>query len=133
MNAHSSESKAKADELSKRIIGAAIEVHRTLGPGLLEEAYEECLCRELELQGIAFRRQVLIDIDYKGRVVRNAFRLDLLVEELVIVDLKSIDRFHPIHEAQILTYLRLAERWLGLVINFNMPVLKDGIMRRVRG
>ena len=133
MNAHSSESKAKADELSKCIIGAAIEVHRTLGPGLLEEAYEECLCRELELQGIAFRRQVPIDIDYKGRVVRNAFRLDLLVEELVIVDLKSIDRYHPIHEAHILTYLRLAERWLGLVINFNMPVLKDGIMRRVRG
>ncbi len=133
MDAHTSESKAKADALSKRIIGAAIEVHRTLGPGLLEEAYEECLCRELELQGIAFRRQVMIDIDYKGKVVRNAFRLDLLVEELVIVDLKSIDRFHPIHEAQILTYLRLAERWLGLVINFNMPVLKDGIMRRVRG
>ena len=133
MDAHSSEAKAKADALSNRIIGAAIEVHRTLGPGLLEEAYEECLCRELELQGIAFRRQVMIDIDYKGKVVRNAFRLDLLVEELVIVDLKSIDRFHPIHEAQILTYLRLAERWLGLVINFNMPVLKDGIMRRVRG
>ena len=75
----------------------------------------------------------MIDIDYKGKVVRNAFRLDLLVEELVIVDLKSIDRFHPIHEAQILTYLRLANKWLGLVINFNVPVLKDGIMRRVRG
>ena len=133
MDAHSSEAKAKADALSNRIIGAAIEVHRTLGPGLLEEAYEECLCRELELQGIAFRRQVMIDIDYKGKVVRNAFRLDLLVEELVIVDLKSIDRFHPIHEAQILTYLRLANKWLGLVINFNMPVLKDGIMRRVQG
>ena len=133
MDAHSSEAKAKADALSNRIIGAAIEVHRTLGPGLLEEAYEECLCRELELQGIAFRRQVMIDIDYKGKVVRNAFRLDLLVEEMVVVDLKSIDRFHPIHEAQILTYLRLANKWLGLVINFNMPVLKDGIMRRVQG
>ena len=133
MDAHSSEAKAKADALSNRIIGAAIEVHRTLGPGLLEEAYEECLCRELELQGIAFRRQVMIDIDYKGKIVRNAFRLDLLVEELVIVDLKSIDRFHPIHEALVLTYLRLANRWLGLVINFNVPVLKDGIMRRVRG
>ena len=75
----------------------------------------------------------MIDIDYKGMLVRNAFRIDLLVEELVILDLKSIERFHPIHEAQILTYLRLADRWLGLMINFNMPVVKDGIMRRVRG
>ena len=75
----------------------------------------------------------MIDIDYKGMLVRNAFQIDLLVEELVILDLKSIERFHPIHEAQILTYLRLADRWLGLMINFNMPVVKDGIMRRVRG
>jgi GxxExxY protein len=133
MDAFTPEDKAKADEVSKSIIGAAIEVHRTLGPGLLESAYEECLCHELELRGIAFRRQVTIDIDYKGKLVRNAFRIDLLVEELVIADLKSIERFHPIHEAQILTYLRLANRWLGLVMNFNMPVLKDGIMRRVRG
>ena len=133
MDAYSTEAKARADELSKRIIGAAIEVHRTLGPGLLESAYEECLCQELELQGIVFRRQMMIDIDYKGKVVRNAFRLDLLVEELVIVDVKSIERFHPIHEAQILTYLRLTNKWLGLVLNFNVPVLKDGIMRRVHG
>ena len=133
MEAHSAEAKAKADELSKRIIGAAIEVHRTLGPGLLEPAYEECLCHELALQGVAFRRQVMIDIDYKGKLVRNAFRFDVLVEELVIVDLKSIERFHPIHEAQLLTYLRLSNKWLGLMLNFNMPVLKDGIMRRVQG
>jgi len=111
MDAFSTEAKAKADEVSKSIIGAAIEVHRTLGPGLLESAYEECLCHELELRGIAYRRQVMIDLDYKGKLVRNAFRLDLLVEELVIVDLKSIERFNPIHEAQILTYLRLANRW----------------------
>ena len=133
MDAFSDDSKARADEVSRNIIGAAIEVHRTLGPGLLESAYEECLCREFELRGIAYRRQVMIDIDYKGMLVRNAFRIDLLVEELVILDLKSIERFHPIHEAQILTYLRLADRWLGLMINFNMPVVKDGIMRRVRG
>jgi GxxExxY protein len=133
MDVFTPELKAKADEVSKAVIGAAIEVHRTLGPGLLESAYEECLCHELDLRGVGYRRQVMIDIDYKGKLVRNPFRLDLLVENLVILDLKSIERFHGIHEAQILTYLRLANRWLGLVINFNMPVLKDGIMRRVRG
>jgi len=133
MDAFGPESKANADELSKRIIGAAIEVHRTLGPGLLESAYEECLCREFELQGITFRRQMMVGIDYKGKLIPNAFRFDLLVDDLLIVDLKSTERFHPIHEAQLLTYLRLANRWLGLLINFNVPVLKDGIMRRVRG
>ena len=133
MDAFTEEAKAKANELSKRVIGAAIEVHRTLGPGLLESAYEECLCHELDLLGIPYRRQVLIDIEYKGKLVKNAFRLDLLVDDLLILDLKSIERFHPIHEAQILTYLRLASRWLGLVLNFNVPVMKDGIMRRVQG
>jgi GxxExxY protein len=99
----------------------------------LEETYEECLCRELDLRGIPYKRQLYLSIEYKGHRIENAFRLDLLVGDLVIVDLKSIERFHPIHEAQILTYLRLTNLWLGLVLNFNVPVLKDGILRRVRG
>ena len=133
MDAFSAECKARADELSRRIIGAAIEVHRTLGPGLLEGAYEVCLCRELELQGIPFRSQTLVNIDYKGKLVPDAFRIDLVIDDLVVVELKSIDRFHPIHEAQLLTYLRLSNLWLGLLINFNVPILKDGLMRRVLG
>ena len=132
-SAFSDEKKRAADELSKQIVGAAIEVHRHLGPGLLEETYEECLCRELDLRGIPYKRQLYLSLDYKGRKVENAYRLDLLVGDLVIVDLKSIERFHPIHEAQILTYLRLTSLWVGLVLNFNVPVLKDGRMRRVRG
>lgn len=133
MNAFSAEGKAKADELSRRIIGAAIEVHRVLGPGLLEAAYETCLCREFELQCIPFEKQKPVDIQYKDVLVRDAFRLDLLIDNLVVVELKSVARFEPVHEAQLLTYLRLTERWLGLLMNFNVPVMKDGIMRRVRG
>jgi GxxExxY protein len=125
--------KAAANDLSKRVIGAAIEVHRVLGPGLLEAAYEECLCRELDLLGIPFARQLYLDIEYKGIIVKNAYRVDVFVAGLVVVDLKSIAKFESIHEAQLLTYLRLANRWLGLLLNFNVPVLKDGIMRRVRG
>ena len=133
MDAFAPESKTKADEWSKRIIGAAIEVHRTLGPGLLEGTYEKCLAHELELQGIPFRRQHAIDLEYKGLLVPDAFRLDFLVGDLVVVELKSIARFEPVHDAQILTYLRLTQRWLGLLINFNVPVLKNGIARRVHG
>ena len=133
MDAFTTEAKAKADEWSSRIIGAAIEVHRTLGPGLLEGTYEKCLAHELELRGIPFLRQHAIDLEYKGLVVADAFRLDLFIDVLVVVELKSIGRFDPVHEAQILTYLRLTKRWLGLVINFNVPVLKDGILRRVHG
>ena len=132
MDAYSLEAKAKADEWSRRIIGAAIEIHRVLGPGLLEGAYETCLCREFELQGIPFERQKPVDIQYKDIVVREAFRLDLMVDNLVVVELKTIAKFDAVHEAQLLTYLRLTDRWLGLLLNFNVPVLKDGIMRRVR-
>ena len=133
MDAFSVESKAKADEWSRKIIGAAIEVHRILGPGLLEAAYEKCLCREFDLQGIPYTRQQPIDIVYKDLLVPDAFRLDLFVAELVVVELKSVARFDPIHESQLLTHLRLTNRWLGLLLNFNVPVLKNGIMRRVRG
>jgi GxxExxY protein len=122
-----------ADEWSRQIIGAAIEVHRHLGPGLLEGAYEECLCRELDLRGIPFKRQHPIPIEYKGAVFENAYKIDVFVSDLVIVELKAVEKIDPVHEAQLLTYLRLTNVWLGLLINFNVPVLKDGIRRRVMG
>ena len=111
----------------------AIEGHRHLGPGLLESAYQVCLCRELEVEGIPFEPQVYMPLEYKGVLVERAYRLDLLVSGRVVVELKAIDRLDPIHEAQRLTYLRLSERWLGLLINFNVPVLKDGLRRMVLG
>jgi GxxExxY protein len=131
--AFTEEAKNAADEWSSKIIGAAIEVHRQLGPGLLENAYEECLCREFELQGIPFQRQLPVSIEYKGLIVESAYRIDILVANLVVIELKSVEKLEPIFEAQLLTYLRLSRRWLGLLMNFNVPVLKDGILRRVRG
>jgi GxxExxY protein len=131
--AFTDEAKNAADALSGKIIGAAIEVHRHLGPGLLEDAYEECLCHELALRGIPFERQFPVPIEYKGFSVANAYRIDVLVADLVVVECKSVEKLAPIHDAQLLTYLRLYERWLGLLINFNVAVLKDGIQRRVRG
>jgi GxxExxY protein len=122
-----------ADHLSNKIIGAAIEVHRCLGPGLLESAYEECLCRELTLQGIPFERQVELPVEYKGEKLDCGYRLDLVVGDLVIVELKAVDEIEPIHEAQLLTYLRLTGFWLGLLINFNVRTLKSGIKRLVHG
>jgi GxxExxY protein len=128
-----SPTKALANELSGKVIGAAIEVHRELGPGLLESAYEACLCRELALRGIPFARQVPLPIVYKGEQVDCAYRLDVLVHDLVIVEAKSVDKPEAIHEAQLLTYLWLSGRWLGLLINFNVEVLKNGIRRLVNG
>jgi GxxExxY protein len=119
------------DEKTRRIIGAAIEVHRHLGPGLLESADEECLCHELHLRGIPFLRQVPLPVEYKGVRLDCGYRLDLLVDDDVIVELKCVDAILPIHEAQLLTYLRLAGKRVGLIINFNVPVLKKGIVRRV--
>lgn len=127
------EQKTQANELSNVVIGAAIEVHRELGPGLLESAYEMCLARELSLRGIAVRRQVQLPITYKGLSLDTGLKIDLLVEELLIVELKTVDAFHPIHEAQLLTYLRMSRLWLGLLINFNVPYLRDGIKRIVHG
>lgn len=129
--AHSDEAKARADEWSNKLIGAAIEVHRHLGPGPLEGAYEECLCRELDLRGIPYLRQHYLNIEYKGVVVENAYKIDVFVADLVVVELKSVAKLEPIHEAQLLTYLRPTNRWLGLLVNFNVPVLRDGIKRRV--
>lgn len=121
------------NDISGKIIGAAIEVHKKLGPGLLESAYEECLCCEMQLSGIEFKRQVPLSLNYKGVVLDCGYRLDLLVEDKVIVELKSIEGLEPIHEAQMLTYLKLRNAWLGLIINFNVIMLKDGVRRLVNG
>lgn len=123
----------RADQLSNIIIGAAIEVHRALGPGLLESAYEECLAYELRLRGVVFERQVPLPVVYKGIKLECGYRLDVLVEQLVIVELKTVDVIEPIHDAQLLTYLRMRGLWLGLLINFNTPVLKRGLKRLVNG
>jgi GxxExxY protein len=119
------------NRITEQIIGAAIEVHRVLGPGLLESAYEECLCHELRLRGVAFERQRLLPVAYKGVKFDCGYRLDLLVANAVVVEIKAIESIEPIHEAQLLTYLKLGGWKLGLLINFNVPVLKDGIRRRV--
>jgi len=116
------------NEITERIIGAAIEVHKHLGPGLLESVYEESLCYEFELQKIRFQRQILIPAVYKQKKV-GEYRLDILVEDAVIVEIKSVERFDPVFEAQILTYLRLTQKKIGLLINFNSRLLKDGIKR----
>jgi GxxExxY protein len=131
MDAFSSKSKNMADEISRRLIGAAIEVHRNIGPGLLESAYEECLCHELALRDIQFERQVALPVEYKGVRLNCGYRLDILVDGLIVVELKAVDKLEPIHEAQLLTYLRLYQRWLGLLINFNVPTLHHGIKRIV--
>jgi GxxExxY protein len=119
------------NELTQRIIGAAIEVHRQLGPGLLESAYEECLARELQLRGVAFDRQKPIPVVYKGVKLECGYRIDLLVENRVVVELKAIEAIAPVHEAVVLTYLKLSGNRVGLLINFHVPVLKDGIRRYI--
>jgi len=121
------------NELTQEVIGAAIEVHQALGPGLLESAYEECLCRELELRQVPFERQVALPLSYKGVQLKYGYRVDVLVDERVVVEIKALDHLLPIHEAQLLTYLRLGKWKVGLIVNFNVPVLKEGIRRRVLG
>lgn len=118
-------------ELTEKIIGSAIEIHKTIGPGLLESAYDECLAHELKLRGLAFERQVHLPVSYKAIKLDCGYRLDFLVEKSVVVELKAVDALHPIHEAQVLTYLKLGGWTVGLLINFNVPVLKDGIKRLV--
>ena len=121
------------NELSHLIIGAAIEVHKELGPGLLEDLYEEALCFELQSRGIHVERQVNVPVMYKGRVLAKLYRIDVLVEDKVIVECKSVLEEHPIHCSQCLTHLRLTKKLLGLVINFGQPLLKNGIHRVVNG
>ena len=119
------------EELTEQLIGAAIEVHRELGPGLLESAYEECLCHELHLRNIPFARQVAVPVKYKGISLDCGYQLDLLVADSVIVELKCVDKLLPIHSAQLLTYLKLTGKRVGLILNFQVPVLKEGIVRKV--
>jgi GxxExxY protein len=118
-------------DLTERIIGAAIEVHRSLGPGLLESAYEACLAVELRERGLFVEEQVMVPVVYKGRPIEAAYRIDLLVEKSVVVELKSVDEVTPVHEAQLITYLKLANKKVGLLINFNVELLKNGITRRI--
>ena len=119
------------DILSGKIIGAAIEVHRQLGPGLLETTYEVCLAHELELSGQFVERQKALPLVYKDLKLAHGYRIDLVVERAVVVEVKAVDRWAPVHEAQVLTYLKLSGLRLGLLINFNVPVLKEGIRRFV--
>jgi len=119
------------DSLTDRIIGLAIEVHRVLGPGLLESAYEECLCHELKQAGMAFVRQVPLPVIYKTVKLDCGYRLDIVVAKRVILELKTVERLLPVHEAQTITYLRLSGLAVGLLMNFNVPVLRDGIKRFV--
>jgi GxxExxY protein len=118
-------------EWTERIIGAAMEVRRALGPGLLESTYEECVARELQLSGLGFERQVPLPVAYKGVKLDCGYRLDFVVERAVVLELKSVDMLRAIHEAQLLTYLRLGGWRVGLLINFNVPVLRSGIRRLV--
>lgn len=117
------------NDITEQIIGSAIEVHRALGPGLLESAYEGCLCRELQLRDIPYARQLTVPVHYKGIMLESGYRLDLLVENQVVVEIKAVDALLPVHEAQILTYMRLGEWRVGLLLNFNVPILKHGIQR----
>ena len=117
--------------LTDQIIGCAIEVHRTLGPGLLESVYEECLCYELSQIGLRFERQVHLPVSYKGIKLECGHKLDLVVEDAVVVELKAIDELAPIHQAQLLTYLKTSSKKVGLLINFNVQFLKNGLKRVV--
>ena len=119
------------NEISQIVIGAAIEVHRALGPGLLESAYQECLLYELEERGLKVKKEVSMPIEYKEVQLDHGYRMDLLIEEKVVVELKTVDELHEVHTAQILTYLKLGNYKLGLLINFNTKLLKHGIKRYV--
>ena len=117
------------NDLTGEVIGAAIEVHKTLGPGLLESIYQECICIELGLRNIPYERQKEIPIEYKGVNLNHTYRLDIVVPKELIVELKACESLEPIHDAQLLTYLKLSGIKIGLLINFNVPVLKEGIKR----
>ena len=121
------------DELTEAMIGAAIEVHRTLRPGLLESTYEMCLCRELVIRGIPFERQVPIPVEYKGVKLDCGYRADIVVDGTILLEIKAIDSLLPIHDAQLLSYLKLGGWKIGLLINFNVELLKNGLRRRVFG
>ncbi|HIJ61856.1 MAG TPA: GxxExxY protein [Rhodospirillaceae bacterium] len=119
------------DPVSRIVIGLAIEVHRTLGPGLLESAYEECLCHELSQNNIAYRRQVAVPVIYKGLKLDCGYRLDIVADQSLIIEIKAVERLLPIHDAQIMTYLKLTGIHAGLLLNFHSVVLRDGLRRIV--
>lgn len=121
----------REENITEEIIGSAIEVHRSLGPGLLESAYEECFCFELSLRSIEHQRQVIIPVEYKRHSLDCGYRIDVLVEDSVVVELKSIEKILPVHKAQLLTYMRLSGKSVGLLLNFHEAVLKDGLIRLV--
>lgn len=121
----------KINQITEAIIGAALEVHRTIGPGLLESAYTQCLCYELALRKIPFLMELPLPVRYKGVNLDCGYRLDIVVADAVVVEVKSVENITPLHEAQLLTYLRLGGWKVGLLINFNVPLLRDGIVRRV--
>jgi GxxExxY protein len=125
------EERVKNDTLTEQIIGAAIQVHRELGPGLLESAYEACLCHELSLSGLKVERQKVIPISYKGIMLDAGYRLDLVVQDQVIVEIKAVSELLPVHEAQLLSYLKQVGGGRGLLINFNVKLLKHGLRRLV--
>jgi GxxExxY protein len=119
------------NEITQKVIGCAIEVHKNLGPGLLESAYEECLAFELHKAGLSFRRQQPTPVIYKDIKLDCGYRIDILVENCVVIELKVVDEFNPVHHAQILTYMKFSEMKVGLLLNFNVTVLKNGIRRFV--
>ena len=125
--------KEEINKLSGIILDSAIEVHKILGPGLLESVYEICLCKELDLRKIRYRRQVSLPIEYKGEKLDADYKIHILVENEIIIELKSVEILHPVFEAQLLTYLKLADKKLGLLINFNVPRLIDGFKRMING
>lgn len=122
----------KLNDLTHKIIGCAIEVHKQLGPGLLESAYEECLCYELSLNGLNYERQVPVPVVYKEIKLNTGYRIDVLVEKIVIVELKAIEALTPVHEAQILTHLKFANKKIGLLMNFNTLKLTDQLRRFIK-
>ena len=133
LTAESAELVEDLNQLTDSVIGSAIEVHRALGPGLLESTYEMCLCRELSIRGVRFERQVLISVVYKSIELDCGYRADLVVEDSVLVEIKAIDSLLPLHDAQLLSYLKLGGWKVGLLINFNVELLKHGLRRRVLG
>ncbi len=123
--------RVERDPLTETVIGLAIEVHRALGPGLLESAYEACFCYELKANDVSYQRQMPLPVVYKSIKLDCGYRIDVVIDGLLVIELKTVDRLLPIHDAQILTYLKLSGIRTGLLMNFNMPVLKDGIRRLV--
>jgi GxxExxY protein len=117
------------DSLGKKIVDSAFQVHRTLGPGLLESVYEHCIAHEIAKRGIAVKRQVSLPVVYDGETIDAALKLDVLVEDAIILEIKAVERVLPVHRAQLLTYLKLADKRLGFLINFNVPLIRDGISR----